>query len=254
MADDVDPDVNGVPDEKAKKKTKNGKTCCAPNCKSGTSECTEKVAFHRFPEHMRDTWLAKIPRKNWKIPKEPRLCEKHFSAECFKVEKADTKNPWRVLKKGSELKKKCLKPDAIPTIWPDCPDHLTKSNPTPRRSKNSTGARTSMAKELTFNIISSESPEHAQLTSIEDFDKNLDTGKIPSSISFLCKGTRRIFLDMSYEQDRPVTNFSIVVDENLHTSIVVGGVLVRQNELVSILLPSNAVIKTGDQLYKILFH
>ena len=246
-------DVNVIPDEKSKKR-KSGKICCAPGCTSGTSQFTEVVAYHRFPKSLREVWLSKIPRKDWNPPQDPRLCEKHFTSDSYKVVKADTKNPWRASKEGTKLSRKCLKPDAVPTVWPNCPHYLTECNPTPRQSKNSTGLRASTDEKSVFDGVPSETAELMQLSDISDFDKNLNTERIPPSVSFICKGTKRIFVDMSCENDRPVTKYSIILDENLHLSIVVDGVLVRQDELVNVLAPSDATLETCDQFYKILSH
>ena len=85
-----------------KPKKRNKKSCCAPNCLSGTVECTESVIFHGFPpnESRRKIWIESIPRHDWTPPKEPRLCNKHFTKDSYKTKRIDG-NKSRILKIGS---------------------------------------------------------------------------------------------------------------------------------------------------------
>ena len=108
-----------------------GIKCCAPACPSGHAGCLDVVSYHRFPtnENRRKLWLAKLPIKNWLPTANSRLCERHFADSCYKSISTDS-NTTRS-EKRVDLCKKLLKPDAYPTIWPNCPTYLTEQQPAP---------------------------------------------------------------------------------------------------------------------------
>ena len=58
-------------------------TCSIPGCKTGYKSCKseEKVALFGFPsnEELKQQWISAIPRKNWAITKNHKVCIKHFS-------------------------------------------------------------------------------------------------------------------------------------------------------------------------------
>ena len=77
-------------------------TCVSPACRSGyptANKEEEHVTFHRFPSDisLREKWIKKIPRKNWKWNKNHRLCSRHFSADDYKTESLDTNARRRIL-------------------------------------------------------------------------------------------------------------------------------------------------------------
>ena len=62
--------------------------CVAFNCKNGSFKNQpkqQKVAFFSFPEKnpLRQCWINKVRRKNWKPSKSSKLCSKHFEDSCF---------------------------------------------------------------------------------------------------------------------------------------------------------------------------
>ena len=126
------------------KKKKDWKRYCAPGCETGSVITDEKLTLHKFPkdEETRILWTSKVPRLNWTVMNNLRICEKHFNKESFKVSREDKKNARRARRKGSDLVRKVLKQNAVPTIWPNCPVHLSKYAPTPHTSKNSSDLRT----------------------------------------------------------------------------------------------------------------
>ena len=74
---------------------------------------------------MRNIWLSRVPWIGFKVTDNSVLCEKHFSPEDIKSGWID-ENSSRRKKKGDKLFRKELNHDAIPSIWPNCPSHLSK--------------------------------------------------------------------------------------------------------------------------------
>ena len=92
----------------------------------------EKIHWHKFPEDKKKlaVWKSKIPRENFNVSIHTRICHKHFLRTDYESERTD-QNSSRKFKKG-ELHLWKLKPDAVPSVWPDLPSHLKKKPPNPR--------------------------------------------------------------------------------------------------------------------------
>ena len=116
-----------------------GSRCSAPGCKGGYFSKNDKsdknLAVFKFPKEttLKDKWIKSIPRKDWVPTENSGVCEVHFTESDFKTER-DEKNPKRKEDRG-QLKRKYLTSVAVPTVFPNCPKHLT----TPRKpSRTST--------------------------------------------------------------------------------------------------------------------
>ncbi|KAH7945029.1 hypothetical protein HPB49_004965 [Dermacentor silvarum] len=88
--------------------------------------CTEKVSLFAAP---RETdrlkiWRHAIPRKDRVLQSTDYVCEKHFKPRCVtKTSEAVYRGHVVV----SAPRKAVLAKDAVPTKFPDCPAHLTKT-------------------------------------------------------------------------------------------------------------------------------
>ena len=103
-----------------------GKKCCAPNCRSGYKEENMiDISMHKF----RGRWKEKFPRGgDWKVTKNTIICSKHFTDNDFVMISLD-KTTSRARKGTSLLKHRYLKKDASPSIFPNCPQYLSKKTP-----------------------------------------------------------------------------------------------------------------------------
>ena len=101
-----------------------GRTCVLPECKSGYKNVDMNgITMHSF----REEWKGKTPRAGkWKITDNVGICSKHFVKEDIVTEFTPSNDRGKRKKKGERLAKPYLKDDAVPTIFPDCPKHLTK--------------------------------------------------------------------------------------------------------------------------------
>ena len=86
-----------------------------------------------------------MPRKAWKLKKKMHLCERHFTAEDFLPERADT-NKSRKKKRG-KLSRKKLRPSTIPSKWHNCPNHLSEEPVKKRSAKSTADARRSVEEQ-----------------------------------------------------------------------------------------------------------
>ena len=101
--------------------------CCVPNCNSGYRSCkdTEMYAMFRFPRDvdLKNKWLSAIPRKNWNVTGNTRVCSKHFKEKDFKVSSTDKRVKRRQFRKTSQLCTLVLKSFAISHIFPGLPSY-----------------------------------------------------------------------------------------------------------------------------------
>ena len=137
--------------------------CCAPNCKTGYASVQEeelerKLSIFKFPDGKKEPkkraqWIAKIPRAYWnpEDDDDPRICELHFHDDDFIRQSTDS-NKRRKRKKGNcdgNLKRKRLKKDAVPSIWPGSPAYLSKKASTRKITCSSSEARQKNAEKKT---------------------------------------------------------------------------------------------------------
>ena len=111
--------------------------CAAPGCDTGYKRAKknedpgpseeEHVSCFHFPsnEERMKIWESKVPREGFKATKYSVLCEKHFTPNDFQIESIEISNKWRAQKKGERLQRKFLTEDAVPSLWPNCPQHLS---------------------------------------------------------------------------------------------------------------------------------
>ena len=112
-----------------------GRTCVAPGCTAGyksNDDQKTKVSIYRFKPH----WEKHIPRSNWSPTKNSGLCERHFVPTVYTYERFNDSKKTRPKRLGNVSKPR-LKPDAIPTIIPNCPSYTSKKKPSERSQKAS---------------------------------------------------------------------------------------------------------------------
>ena len=148
-----------------------GRTCAAPNCNSGYKNVDMTgISMHAFQKE----WKGKIHRDGeWKITDNIGLCSKHFVAEDFVTESSSSNARGNRKRKGQKLDKRYLKPDAIPTIFPNCPEHLTKDRQ-PRRSANATAETRNETAEKRKEEERKQREEADALPDLKDLRRRVD--------------------------------------------------------------------------------
>ena len=130
------------------------------------SEVTEK-------DH-REEWLEAYPDKS--PPKHPVLCERHYHPSQIDDTRCDT-NKFR---KRGDLKRKKLKPGAVPHIWPGWPAYCSKKTPVERSPTTSSDKRKKKGEEMERRK-SIEVKENDRVYSLEDIDSKFFPMIFPSS-------------------------------------------------------------------------
>ena len=86
-----------------------GRRCVAAGCSNTHSD---SISMHKFPKdpELRRKWESKFRRlKNDGVPLTSVLCSEHFEVDCFEVDS--------MLAEQMGLKKRRLKPNAVPTVF-----------------------------------------------------------------------------------------------------------------------------------------
>ena len=130
--------------------------CCVPICKEQQGK-VKGLSFHEFPvdPDLRSKWLKAISRKDF-VPNSnsgsSRVCGKHFTPNDF----------WQT------LKKKRLKPNAVPSVFDGYPKYMQRSSPVKRKRNKMENSDSSQApsKKLcapAIDQIESVSPENISI-------------------------------------------------------------------------------------------
>ena len=127
-------------------------TCCVPACKTGYKSVkgNDQIPLFRFPkdEECRKKWMNAIPRQQWTLSDSHRVCAKHFSDDNIQYVSVDSRINAKLSDDNPKiLKHKRLKPTAVPSIFSDLPNYLSKPSPAPR----STNASTASSRRLKEN-------------------------------------------------------------------------------------------------------
>ena len=166
--------------------------CVAPGCEEGYEKIKEKRgsnteelgvndgtvkekgSLFKFPdEPMKAKWAARVPRLKWTPSIKACLCEKHFLPSDF-IEERDDKTRGRAQKRGALIRKR-LKPDAVPSIWPNLPSYLSQETPPPRV----TMMATSTSRVLMETLRESQAKEKDSFSSLEGLETKFCMGGIP---------------------------------------------------------------------------
>ena len=176
--------------------------CVAPGCTSGyTSAGKNDCAMFRFPknEQLNKIWIARVPRHSWKPSKNAVLCERHFVSDDFLPERVDT-NVSRKKKRGN-LERKKLKQSAIPSQWPNCPEHLSTVPAKKRSSKVTADSRRSEEERAEKEREASD-----RFSSLEELSSKFCLEDLPYSIHI--DESCLVFSTVSVSDSKPVVNFS----------------------------------------------
>ena len=120
-------------------------TCCVPGCKTGykSQKNSEKYSLFGFPadENLKQKWIAAIPRKNWVVSKNHKVCSRHFSSDDIQTTSIDSHDKRRCDRSSPTLQIQRLKQKAVPKIFPDLPKYLAVASSKPRSGLSSSAAR-----------------------------------------------------------------------------------------------------------------
>ena len=222
--------------------------CLAPKCINGlssTKKCAS-VSLHKFPLNNSDLlqqWLHRIHRRDLKPTRNSRICSLHFREEDFLQNSIDAKGRTFLLRKA------ILKPDALPSIFPNCPTYFSKMPIKQRCTLSSkTKAETKLPAE---NSLINEDLVHTLQDIADRYNKEPDKS---INIVFLPNLPNNIlFFTMNLSQMPPCIVHTVNIKSDLtFESFVYGTKLV--NDTFKNILENNKCINKFSDLLKLLSH
>uniref|UniRef100_A0A0K2VC50 Zgc:153292 [Danio rerio] n=1 Tax=Lepeophtheirus salmonis TaxID=72036 RepID=A0A0K2VC50_LEPSM len=235
--------------------------CCCPGCKSGTRyrgkkkqkieaiKNRAKVSFHKLPKDLEilSTWLRRIPRKNWKPNNNTRICSNHFDPSCFIIERVDSNSTRK--KKGGNLKHQRLKPDAIPTMFPNLPSYLSTPAPT-MRSTSCLSTERLIKQETQIKNEKILLLEKDKVKTLSQILEKIDTTLIPTCVNVYKEEKCLIYYGMKIESDTPKIKFNLTIKDDLTYTMKIGKFKIPRNQVLEICPHSN--IDKISQVHNIL--
>ena len=125
-------------------------TCYVTGCRTGhkpkkdeNNDQEKKIPRFKFPADkvLREKWIKAVPRKNSKITCNSKVCALHFDTNDFITISTDKRNRCQDF---LALMRTRLKPMAIPHIFPNLPQYLSKKT----FSRSTTASTSSSRQEL----------------------------------------------------------------------------------------------------------
>lgn len=201
--------------------------CAAVGCKTkynsqeGTpsnSVCT----LHRFPlknPNLLRLWLRRLSRENYAPTNNSRLCSRHFQPSDFDTEISD-KNKSRRRQFGDRTFKlrKILKPNAVPSVFPELPSYFTSSSSERPTERATTSARRDFLNE-SFEKMEVDLNETDKVSTIEDIVEKMEGENIPSGFMRHHENGILYLLHINLSSTPPQVNGSIIIHSNMKFEI-----------------------------------
>jgi hypothetical protein len=225
--------------------------CSAVGCVSGYNEKEIGITFHKFPLGNPDLlakWLRRLSRENFQPTQYSRLCSKHFIKTDYEECRQDT-NTSRKRCRG-DLKLRYLKPDAVPSIFPNCPFYLSQTS-TPSRSSAASSSSRYLVMEVRQDELNEEFINEDKIGDLTELsykyslcETKLKDYTMHKHVNYTC------FLLLNLDPIVPSITASVKITEDLHAHASVNGVPISE----SILKPfiSNGKVSHLSELLNLL--
>ncbi|KAG1673830.1 MFS-type transporter SLC18B1 [Nymphon striatum] len=192
------------------------------------------LSFHKFPlkdPELIQRWLRRLQRKNFVPTENSRLCSLHFDDSSFVLQTTDKNKKRAGARDFSQLSKRRLVINAVPSIFPNCPSYMKSeftNECSASRGKSATieGRQDRMNSQLQENIQNFWSED--SIKSIEDVYQKLEaqSGYIPIGFTWILQSEKLLILSIVWNDGVPHIVGSITLCSSLSISITVNGGIV----------------------------
>ncbi|GBN94534.1 hypothetical protein AVEN_186229-1, partial [Araneus ventricosus] len=169
-----------------------------------------------FPndERLREKWLHAIPRKDFNITKNSKVCEKHFKDgevlrnSTFYNEKTGETT-------SAPMKRPKLKENVVPSIFPGCPSYMSSSSAI-RESPSKKRQRLEQ-EQIDLAVKESLNSKHeyelkTMLTNFAEFRNCIKGHSFSSFWIVVEKNENMLFLNLSLKDDIPYIKYAVSDD------------------------------------------
>ena len=197
--------------------------CAAPGCDTGYKRAKknedpgpsdgdpgpseeEHVSCFHFPsnEERMKIWESKVPREGFKATKYSVLYEKHSTPNDFQIESIEISNKWRAQKKGKTLQRNFLTEDTVPSLWPNCPQHL--SNPQiyirPTRLSTSSAREEKIASDI--KLREEEEKLWDTYSSLDELGVKITNMNLPTGVQNIKHEHQHLYINITSEGESQI--------------------------------------------------
>ena len=208
--------------------------CAAFGCTSGYKGYAKDnhITFHSFPlanQELCDRWIRANPRKNYAPTPNSRICSLHFRSSDFVEQRTDTNTARRRRKEkqhGNKLVKRYLKDGAVPSIFPNAPDHLSTKGSGPRETVSATASSRLEQDARRLNILEESfyDTDNISSLSLDDVAEKLriETAR-PEGFTVTKLDSELLIYLLQVSDSIPSIRACITVKENLSTVVSLDG-------------------------------
>lgn len=125
--------------------------CVVPGCKSNYASTSEAISTFSFPKdhQIKQKWINAIHRANWQPTNSSSVCAIHFREPDFQL--------------SGKYKKARLVYDAVPSVFPNLPQYLTKTETKIRKDPE-------IRREVINTAVENDNEQFLRSDIIENFD------------------------------------------------------------------------------------
>ena len=233
--------------------------CSAFGCKSGYTRKNDEhddpapvVSYHAFPlnnAELCQKWVRANPRKDFVATKNSKLCSLHFHPSDFVAERTDSNASRRrsaSMTISEKPMRRHLKPDAVPSIFPNAPKYLSTPKAPPRttNSATSTSRHEREARRLHLLEESLDADDNISGLSLSEIQAKLqaETALTEGYLTTVISEKLIIYL-LDVQGDVPRLAASITVDRDLKAVVSVDQKVVPRQRY--------KVLLTGDAISRL---
>ncbi|XP_049809584.1 THAP domain-containing protein 5-like [Schistocerca nitens] len=196
--------------------------CCVPNCR-GNYDGGPKVTVFKFPEDeaTRKKWLSSIRRDNFTPSSSSRVCHVHFHKDDVIWETQIVDERTGQLLRAPLLKPR-LRPDAVPSLLPNCPSYLSKeeSRREGPEEKKQRLENEQLAAALQYSLASQKDYENTfSFSSLEELMLRTKKVDLSNEWSVIEKHSDFVCFLKIIRNPAPLITHSVVIDSNLNVSL-----------------------------------
>ena len=235
-------------------------SCCVPECKSGYKSVkkSDTVSLFRFPnnEIIRQKWIKAIPRKNWSVTQNHRVCAHHFDESDFITESTDKRKACKQACTNSRLQRCHLKSTAVPHIFPSLPHYLSTNPSAPRPTTSSTSDARWVNENFRLKKQADLLFDSEKVANLSEFKEKINQEFLPSGYMSVTEDSSVSFYyikkSVNNFLDAPLLLGTVIVTDKLEIQMFVSSTSIPTSSYHHLLQSSTSTIKTTTELLNLL--
>ena len=203
--------------------------------------------MHKFPcdPSLRAEWIRLIARKDFVPTKNTRVCSDHFESSSFFEESQDLKSSRKGKRESNKLRRRVLKPTAVPTIFPGQPSYRTKHQNAERGTEATSSGRAQKEQTALFTLETEMFLEN-EVSTIAELKEKLQNFRIPKDYVLAEHESYLSFLYITHETHPAKLLASVFVEDSLSFKIAVNNVDVNTKKVSHLLNVENRITSCSE--------